>query len=301
MSPWLRRATAPLCVVAVVATGSCAARQQSPEIVGVDYETRVSGSGVVAAETDSDGRTIETPEAQAAAEAPAAAADGPSSVQSAALAASDAEQALRRAEAAASGSASVEPGAAAPPPAFVEEEELRLVDVRRASDSAGTVVVAQLSRDASDATSFELSSPRRCVVDVSGPRPPTSGQRTIATGDPRAPTLRVGSHANRLRLVLDLAPGVLDPCVATTDGSAVLLELGGRPQGAPPVELWAASSTPPGANAHAAYVLAAATRSTPPAVAMAEASASPGDGGGVAPGSEVAALPVVRDAPPEPP
>ncbi|MEW6272731.1 MAG: type IV pilus secretin PilQ, partial [Thermodesulfobacteriota bacterium] len=41
--------------------------------------------------------------------------------------------------------------------------------------------------------------------------------------------------------------------------------------------------------------------STPPAVAMAEASASPGDGGGVAPGSEVAALPVVRDAPPEPP
>jgi type IV pilus secretin PilQ/predicted competence protein len=295
MRRWLRRATAPLCAAVVLATGSCAARQQPPEVVGVDYETRVSGAGVVSAETDSDGRTIEPPAAAAEAQS--------GSVAAAAAATSDAEQALLRAENAArdAAPASAEPVPASPPPAFVQEDELRVVDVRRASDSAGSVIVAQLSRDASDATSFELSAPRRCVVDVSGPRPARDGQQTIATGDPRAPKLRVGGHGNRLRLVLDVAPGVLDPCVATTDGSAVLLELGGRPQGAPPVELWSAPSAPEGAEAHAAYVLASATGSAPATGAMAEAAASPSTNASVAAGSEVAAIPVVRDAPPEPP
>src|SRR5690606_5726829 len=257
--------------------------------------------GVVAAETDDDGRSIDGGDTQVASAAPASGDEPSSSVASAASALSKAERALRRAESAAgmSSGASVATTIASAPPAFVEEEELRLVDVRRASDAAGTVVVAQLSRDASDATSFELSSPRRCVVDVNGPRPAASGQRTISTGDPRAPTLRVGSHANRLRLVLDIAPGVLDPCIATTDGSAVVLELGGRPQGAPPVELWSSPSAPTGAEAHAAWVLARATGGSAPAV-VAETEVMSESGTTVV-REEVAALPAVRDVPEPPP
>jgi len=236
------------------------------EIVGVEYETRIGGAGVVSAENDVDPRVIEM-ENQARAQAAA----------SAATSNARAEQALLRAE---NAQAAATAGGAAPvgsAPAFAEEEDLRLLDVRRASDSGGSVIVAQLSRDAGTATAFELSAPRRCVVDVSGPRPSRASQQTISTGDPRAPKLRVGSHENRLRLVLDVAPGVLDPCQTTTDGSAVVMELGGRPQGAPPVDLWTAPAAPEAASAHAAWVLASVTGAPamPAAAPVAHVAAAP--------------------------
>lgn len=242
---------------ALVLAPALGAAQGEVEIIGVEYETRVGGSGVVSAENDVDPRVLEM-ENQAREQAVAAAAASNAR----------AEQALLRAENA-QATAQAEGGVApsGSPPAFAEEDDLRVLDVRRASDSAGSVIVAQLSRDAGSATAFELAAPRRCVVDVSGPRPSRAGQQTISTGDPRAPKLRVGSHQNRLRLVLDVAPGVLDPCQTTTDGSAVVMELGARPQGAPPVDLWAAPAAPEAASAHAAWVLASVTgSSTMPAV-----------------------------------
>lgn len=238
----------PLSILLVLSPVFAAAQDQ-PEIVGVEYETRVSGAGVISAENDVDPRVLAM---ENAAREEAAA--------TAAAANSRAEQALLRAENVQAAHASA-PAPSGGPPAFAGEEELRVVDVRRASDSAGSVIVAQLSRDAGEASAFELSAPRRCVVDVSGPRPSRASQQTITTGDPRAPKLRVGSHENRLRLVLDVAPGVLDPCQTTTDGSAVVIELGARPQGAPPVDLWTAPAAPDGADAHAAWVLSSVTGS----------------------------------------
>jgi len=226
--------SAGLSVVLAVAPATRADDQQL-EIVGVEYETRIGGAGVISAENDVDPRQIAIDNA----------------------------------------------------PAFVEEEDLRVVDVRRASDSAGSVIVAQLSRDAGTASSFELSAPRRCVVDITGPRPPRAGQQTITTGDPRAPKLRIGSHENRLRLVFDVAPGVLDPCQTTTDGSAVLLELGARPQGASQVELWSAPATPPGAAAHAGHALANVTGAPAPSTEVVAAAVV----------AEVAAAPVAATAP----
>jgi len=226
-----------------------AAAAEEVEIVGVEYETRVGGAGVVSAENDVDPRVVAMEnEAHAQAAASVAASND------------RAEQALLRAENAQAAHQAA-PAPAGSPPSFMEEEDLRVLDVRRASDSAGSVIVTQLSRDAGTASAFELSAPRRCVVDVSGPRPPRAGQQTIATGDPRAPKLRVGSHQNRLRLVLDVAPDVIDPCQTTTDGSAVVIELGGRPQGAPPVDLFTAPAAPQGASAHAAWVLSSVTGS----------------------------------------
>ena len=285
-----RPAAIPLCIGLALFPVACAARQ--PEVVGVEYETRVSGPGVISADT---GNAAVAHQIASANEPPSAAA-----VAAAAESSDRAEQAVLRAENARAGAHAAPQTASAPPPSFVEEDELRLVDVRRASDSAGSVIVAQLSRDASDQSSFELTGPRRCVVDVGGPQPPHAGQQIITTGDPRAPKLRVGNHLNKLRLVLDIAPGVLDPCQTTTQGSAVVLGLGGQPQGAPPVEVWSAPSTPPGAEAHAAAVLAAATGAASPSTVMAEApavTAAPPP----PPPTQVASIPVVTDAPPMPP
>jgi hypothetical protein len=192
----LRPAAIPLCIGLALFPAACAARQPQPEIVGVEYETHVGGAGVISAESDSAAPRL------ASANDPAS----PASVAAAADSSERTEQAVLRAERARQGSSAAPPTAGAAP-AVVEEDELRVVDVRGASDSGGSVIVAQLSRDAGDESSFELSGPRRCVIDVGGPRPPRAGQQTIATGDPRAPKLRVGNHASKLRLVLDIAPG----------------------------------------------------------------------------------------------
>ena len=218
------------------------------EIVGVEYETRISGSGVVAAENDVD---------------PRAAAIDDAAHESAAASTERAAQALDRARSAQAGATG-----------FAPEEDLRVVDVRRASDPTGSLFVAQLSRAAGSTTPFELASPRRCVVDVSGDGAPAVGKHTIQTGDARAPQLRVGTYENKLRLVLDVAPGVVDPCQARAEGSAVVLALGGQPMGAAPVELFTAPAASAGAVAHGAGVLASLTGGAAPATTVASAAPS---------------------------
>ena len=235
-------------------TSSAFADDAQPEIIGVEYETRVSGAGVISAETDVDPRAAAMD--AAAQESPAA------SNQRAA-------QALERAQSAQA--AAGEPG---PQPGFAQEADLRVVDVRRASDPTGSLVVVQLSREAGATRPFELSAPRRCVVDVSGDGATATGKQTITTGDPRAPQLRVGTYENKLRLVLDVASGVVDACEARAEGSSIVMSLGGQPMGASPVELFTAPAAPVGASAHAAWVLASLTGTTAPATTSV-ASAAP--------------------------
>jgi type IV pilus assembly protein PilQ len=227
--------------VLAAALPAAALADDEVEIVGVEYETRISGSGVVAAKTDAD---------------PRAAAIDDAAHESAAASTERAAAALERARGAQAGSAGFSP-----------EEDLRVVDVRRASDPTGSLFVAQLSREPGSTTPFELASPRRCVVDVSGNGAPAVGKHTIQTGDARAPQLRVGTYENKLRLVLDVAPGVVDSCQARAEGSAVVLALGGQPMGAAPVELFTAPAASEGAVAHGAGVLASLTGDAAPASA----------------------------------
>lgn len=236
-----------ICLGLLLAAPAAFADDDAPEIVGVEYETRVGGAGVISAENNVDPR---------AAAMDAAAADSAAASNERAAAALDR---ARSAQAAASTGETI--GAA---PSFVPEDELRVVDVRRASDPTGSLFVVQLSRDAGTTSPFELSAPRRCVVDVSGHGAQVAGKNTIATGDARAPQLRVGTYENRLRLVLDVASGVVDPCQARTEGSTVVISLGGQPMGAAPVDLFTAPAAPAGAPEHGAWVLASLTGGTSP-------------------------------------
>jgi len=300
----VRRVACSLALLVAALPAQVFAEDVEPEIIGVEYETRISGAGVVSAEDDVD---------------PRAAAIDAAAQESAAESTERAALALGRARAA---QAAAGPGGEAGSlPGFVEENDLRVVDVRRASDPTGSLIVVQLSREAGGTRPFELASPRRCVVDVSGDGAAAAGKHTISTGDSRAPQLRVGTYENRLRLVLDVAPGVVDSCQARAEGSTVVLALGGQPMGAAPVELFTAPAAPEGASAHAASMLASLTggaaaastsaapsrRATAPASEEVVSSREPS-----APTREISApshsievpvdqQPVARTAPPPPP
>jgi type IV pilus assembly protein PilQ len=237
---------------------SAFADDAQPEIVSVEHETRISGSGVVSAENDVDPR--------------AAAMDAAAAQPSAAASNQRAAAALDRAQ-----SAQAAGAASTAAPSFTPEDDLRVVDVRRASDPTGSLFVVQLSRNAGTTLPFELSAPRRCVVDVGAQGAPVSGKQNIATGDARAPQLRVGTYENRLRLVLDVASGVLDSCQARAEGSTIIMSLGGQPMGAAPVDLFTAPAAPAGAPQRAAWVLASLTGGTADTTI---ASAAPTRGGG---------------------
>ena len=250
MRSFHRVAVAVSLVLAASGLPARADDEVAPEIVGVEYRTHVSGAGVISAENDVD---------------PRAAAMDAAATDSAAASNERAAQALERAQTAqASGSR----------PSFSAEDDLRVVDVRRASDPTGSLVVVQLSREAGATRPFELSAPRRCVVDVSGDGATATGKQTITTGDARAPQLRVGTYENKLRLVLDVAPGVVDACQARAEGSAIVMTIGGQPMGAAPVELFTAPAAPAGASDHAASVLASLTGGSAPATTVASAAPS---------------------------
>ncbi len=217
--------------VLVLACAGCAATKPQPEIVGVDYETRVSGEGVVDAGVD----------ARARATAPVGGYDPRE-----ARAAADEIAALRA------------------PVDFAEESELRVLEVTRASAADGSRIVVQLSRRPETWKASELSGPPRCLVDVDAPTASDFGPRRVDTGDARAPRLRVGPYPNRLRLVVDRDASATGACGVTVDQSAVVFALGGDVGAAPAVELWASPSVPPGAHAHAAQVLARSVGGAPP-------------------------------------
>lgn len=142
-----------------------------------------------------------------------------------------------------------------PRPFFEMEPTLRVLDVRGASDTAGTRLVVQLSRAPQQSSRFALEKPSRCVVDLRAPTAQTEGSRTIATGIEAAPRVRIGNYPDRIRLVFELA----DPegeCDLEVQESAVVFSLGGAPAHATSVDHWQAPVAPPGAIAHADWVLA---------------------------------------------
>ncbi len=232
-----------LSLVVVLGFG-CAAKQSQPEIVGREYKTRISGDGVV--EADDSVATLEYgTQDDLGPLAPGTHED--------ARAASDEIN-----------------GMLAPVPGFVEEHELRVLEISRAGGPAGTRIVVQLSRSPEDWKFSELSDPPRCMVDVHAPTSDDFGPRSVETGDALAPRVRVGHYPDRLRLVVDESAAMAGACSVSVEESAVVVSLGGSPGGAPPVDLWESMDVPAGAHAHAATTLARASGATLPAPPLPE-------------------------------
>jgi type IV pilus secretin PilQ/predicted competence protein len=166
----------------------------------------------------------------------------------------------------------------ATPPTIEPEPTLRVVDVMRANEATGMALVAQLSREPRAIHPFELTGPRRCVADVDGPATASPEQQVIPTDSALAPRLRIGRQSGRIRLVLDVdSSGATTRCQVTRVGSAVLMVVGEEPHDAVPEAVWTASASPPGARAHATWVLArAGVGAVPsPAPSVETASAAP--------------------------
>ena len=199
----------------------CAASQSKPEIVGVDYETRVSGDGVVESGFDDRGDRS----AEALADVRAVAAE---------------LEALRA------------------PAVFAEEPEVRVLEILRAADPGGLRLVVQLSRVPGRVVRAALADPPRCVVDVFAPTAEAFGPPRVSTGDPRVPRIRIGNHADHLRLVVDRRDAGV-ACAVEVDGSAIVFAAGKAPVSAPAGGLWRAGDGPVGAHAHAVQALARAS------------------------------------------
>lgn len=228
-------------IVAAALTYGCAAQRPQPEIVGREYKTRISGDGVVDAQ-DSVATLEDTTDY--------------GSYEDARAASNEINSML------------------AEPPGFAEEHQLRVLEVARAGGPNGTRVVVQLSRSPVDWKFSELSDPPRCMVDVHAPTADDFGPRSVETGDPLAPRVRVGHYPDRLRLVVDQSPATAGACSVTLEDSAVVVALGGSTGGAAAIDLWEADDVPPGAHAHAAHTLAVASGVTPAAPPLPEAMAA---------------------------
>lgn len=163
------------------------------------------------------------------------------------------------------------PGSGDALPDVEAEPVLRLVEVRALSDANGLRLVAQMSRPPDSIRTFELEGPRRCVVDADGPAT-SSAKEVVTTRDPQAPRLSVAGYPDHVRLVLELATPATGGCQARVDGSAVVFGVGARPAGGIQDLLWSATSSPAGASAHAAALLA---REAGPALASPPAAPPP--------------------------
>lgn len=218
-----------LATLVFIAVG-CAAKQPQPEIVGREYATRISGDGVLEAE-DSVAR-LEEPGDYGSAEDARAASNEINEILAS--------------------------------PTFQEEHQLRVLEVSSAGGPDGTRVVVQLSRTPDNWKFSELSDPPRCMVDVHAPTAENFGPRTVETGDPLAPRVRVGHYPDYLRLVVDASGATAGDCSVAVEESAVVVSLGGDVGGAPAVDHWQSYDMPPGAHAHAAAALATASGAPPP-------------------------------------
>lgn len=217
-----------LAILVVFAFG-CAATQPQPEIVGREYATRISGDGVVEAD-DSVARFDDSPGYGTAADARAASDEIHDMLGS---------------------------------PTFVEEPALRVLEVSSVGGADGARIVVQLSRTPDHWKSSELSNPPRCMVDVNAPTAKNFGPKTVDTGDPLAPRVRVGHYPEKLRLVVDQSIAMAGTCDVTVDESAVIVSLGRDVGRASAVDHWQSNDVPPGAHAHAAAALARASGVTP--------------------------------------
>ncbi len=88
-------------------------------------------------------------------------------------------------------------------PAFAQSAALRLQEIRLTTEGETRVVLFQFSQPPDSIRSFSLSSPSRIVIDVHGPMPNVPS-RIYQTEDTLLTQVRIGSHPQRLRLVLDL-------------------------------------------------------------------------------------------------
>jgi type IV pilus secretin PilQ/predicted competence protein len=238
-----------LCVFAVAALSGClAASKAEPEIVGVEQRTVVSGDGVV--EVEGAESTV--------AKAGAASADPHAPAPEI-----PAEPAAPRVSL-----------ADQPAPTFEPEATLRVVDVRGAADGGGSRLIVQLSRAPEDVRPFELEKPRRCVLDLQAPTARADGARTIETGVPATPRVRIGQYPDRIRLVFEAeAAGSCDVTVADT---AVVMAVGAPPAAEAAVDHWQAPSPPAGSVAHAEWVLATQSAGATPVATAAAETASAG-------------------------
>lgn len=226
-------------------SGCLAASKAEPEIVGVEQRTVVSGDGVV--EVEGAESTVAKKGADAAVPS-AAAPEVPAEDVSAQASLAD-----------------------QPAPTFEPESTLRVVDVRGAADEAGSRLVVQLSRAPEDVRPFELEKPRRCVVDLSAPTARGDGARTIETGVPEAPRVRIGQYPDRIRLVFESDSA--GACDVKVEDTAVVMSVGSAPAATAAVDHWQAPAPPAGAIAHSEWVLATQSSGVTP-VAMASADAA---------------------------
>ena len=95
-------------------------------------------------------------------------------------------------------------------PAYAQSESLSLEKVQLSVQGNRRSVLFQFSRPPDAVNSFALSSPSRLVIDVRGPRRGTP-TAVYQADDELLAQVRLGTHPNHLRLVLDLKESKIPP------------------------------------------------------------------------------------------
>ena len=95
-------------------------------------------------------------------------------------------------------------------PAFAQSESLSLEKVQLSVQGNRRSVLFQFSRPPDAVNSFALSSPSRLVIDVHGPRRGTP-TAVYQADDELLAQVRLGTHPDHLRLVLDLKEAKIPP------------------------------------------------------------------------------------------
>jgi type IV pilus assembly protein PilQ len=170
------------------------------------------------------------------------------------------------------------PSAPAPPIAteIVDtpaEPLLRVHEIRLVEREGRTAIVLRLSRPVDGVTHFALSSPNRVVVDLAGPIPDLTTNRSYAVSEHGVARVRVGAHEGKLRLVADVEGRLPDYEIARGEREiAVLLD-----ESRAPIDeiVYLAPGVAPALDAPVAVAAAAPFEAPPPAAAPAMAVAEP--------------------------
>ncbi|HEY8368345.1 MAG TPA: type IV pilus secretin PilQ [Thermodesulfobacteriota bacterium] len=123
-----------------------------------------------------------------------------------------------------------------------------------------TEVVIEASAPIAKYEVFRLASPARLVLDIQDATNRVARRRIPVTGDPRVKAVRLGSHQNRVRVVLDLAAAGDSAYEVSPDPRGLVVTLGQKGTDvakATPTETAAAASAETGASAARAEVGAA--------------------------------------------
>ena len=110
-------------------------------------------------------------------------------------------------------------------PAFAQATALRLQEIRLTTEGETRTVLFQFSHPPDSIRSFSLSSPSRLVIDVHGPVQNVPS-RIYQAEDTLLTQVRIGSHPQRLRLVLDLNSQTVPVYAVDHRAAEVLARLG---------------------------------------------------------------------------